>query len=534
MSTDSLHGLSLIAGRRGAAGGPGFRAFNPAAATSIEPAFHEALPGEVEGALTAAASAFEVYRDASGAARARLLEAIATEIEALGDALLQRAHAETALPLPRLQGERARTCGQLRLFAEVVREGSWVDARIDTALPERQPLPRPDLRRQLRPLGPVVVFGSSNFPLAFSVAGGDTASALAAGCPVIVKAHGAHPGTSELVAGAITRAVAACGLPAGVFSLLHGAGRTIGIALVKHPLTTAVGFTGSHAAGRALFDAASARSHPIPVFAEMSSLNPVFLLPSAVRERGATLATGLLGSVTLGVGQFCTKPGLVFVVRSPETDAFLTALSTAVSGATAGTMLTPGIRDAFVKHRDEILATAGVRSLAAVTSGSGGVAEGLPGVATVSAKDFLAQPGLSALEAFGPFTLVVLAEAADELAACAKVLEGQLTATVHGNADDLAAARPLLSQLEQKAGRVLLNGFPTGVEVSPAMNHGGPYPATSDVRFTSVGTAALLRFARPVCYQGFTETLLPEALRNANPLGLMRLVNGKLTRDPVG
>ncbi len=533
MSTISLHGHSLLAGRRGATGGARFRAIDPKTKAAFEPDFHKALPAEVDAALTAAVEAFEVYRNQPAATRARLLETIATEIEGLGDALLQRAHQETALPLPRLQGERARTCGQLRLFAEVVREGSWVDARIDTALPERQPLPRPDLRRMLRPLGPVVVFGSSNFPFAFSVAGGDTASALAAGCPVVVKAHSAHPGTSELVGEAVTRAVAACGLPAGLFSLLHGEGKTTGVALVKHPLATAVGFTGSHTAGRALFDAAAARSHPIPVFAEMSSLNPVFLLPSAVRERGPTLAQGLLGSFTLGVGQFCTKPGLVFVVRGQDTDAFLSTLATAVKAMAPGTMLTPGIGEAFETNRRRIAAFRGVSLLADTTAPAIGGAEGRASVATVSAADFLAQPELSALEAFGPFTLVVLADSVAQFAACAAALEGQLTATVHGSADEMEKVTDLLARLEQKAGRVLLNGFPTGVEVSPAINHGGPYPATTDTRFTSVGTAALLRFARPVCYQNFADALLPEALRNGNPLGLMRLLNGKLSRDPV-
>lgn len=522
-----------MAGRRGSSGGAHFHAIDPKTKTALEPAFHQALPVEVDAALAAAGEAFDCYRNEPAATRARLLEAIATEIEGLGDVLLQRAHQETALPLPRLQGERARTCGQLRLFAEVVREGSWVDARIDTALPGRQPLPRPDLRRMLRPLGPVVVFGSSNFPFAFSVAGGDTASALAAGCPVVVKAHGAHPGTSELVGEAVSRAVAACGLPAGLFSLLHGEGKTIGIALVRHPLTTAVGFTGSHTAGRALFDAASGRSHPIPVFAEMSSLNPVFLLPSAVRERGAALAQGLLGSFTLGVGQFCTKPGLVFAVRGPETAAFLATLADAVKNAAPGIMLTPDICEAFATNRQRIAAFRGVKLLADTTAPSMGGAEGRASVATVEAADFLAQPELSALEAFGPFTLVVLADSVAQFTTCAAALEGQLTATVHGSMDEMADSTALLARLELKAGRVLLNGFPTGVEVSPAINHGGPYPATTDTRFTSVGTAALLRFARPVCYQNFADALLPEALRNANPLGLMRLLDGKLSRDPL-
>lgn len=528
-----LQGKSLLAGRTGATGGTIFRAINPATSESLAPDFHEASMTEVDAALQAAAAAFQDYRARSAETRAKLLETIAAEIEALGDALLQRAQAETGLPLARLQGERARTCGQLRLFAQVVREGSWVDARIDPALPDRQPLPRPDLRRMLIPLGPVVVFGSSNFPLAFSVAGGDTASALAAGCPVIVKAHRAHPGTAELVGHAVVRAIAACGLPAGLFSLVHGGGATVGIAMVKHPAIAAVGFTGSHAAGRALCDAAAARPHPIPVFAEMSSLNPVFLLPGAVRERGAALAQGLLGSFTLGAGQFCTKPGLIFALRGPDTDAFLQALATAVQGAACATMLTPGIHAAFVENRAKVTALPDVRILAAAGAApDASKTQGQPSVAVTTADNFLKHPAL-ATEAFGPFTLVITAASTDEMTACVRALEGQLTATLHGTAADLAAAGPLVALLEQKAGRLLVNGFPTGVEVSPAMNHGGPSPATSDSRHTSVGTAALLRFARPVCYQNFPETLLPDALRNANPLGLMRLVDGKLTREPL-
>lgn len=529
----SLHGLSLIAGGPGRTGGRTFHAVNPASAQPLEPVFHEAMPAEADEALDAAAAAFADYRARPAAERAHLLDTIAAGIEALGDSLLQRASLETGLPLARITGERGRTCGQLRLFAQLVREGSWVDARIDPALPDRQPLPRPDLRRMLLPLGPVVVFGSSNFPLAFSVAGGDTASALAAGCPVVVKAHRAHPGTSELVAGAIARALAACGLPAGLFSLIHGGGASIGIAMVKHPATTAVGFTGSHVAGRALFDAAASRPHPIPVFAEMSSINPVFLLPGAVRERGAALAQGLLTSFTLGVGQFCTKPGLVFALRSPDTDAFSGKLAELVRGAPSGTMLTRGICESYVENRDRITAVPGVTPLAH-GAGTAELArtEQPPSVATTTARNFLSHPAL-ATEAFGPFALLLLADSTDELEACAAALEGQLTATLHGNAADLAAARPLLATLEQKAGRIVINGFPTGVEVCPAMNHGGPYPATTDVRFTSVGTAAIQRFVRPVCYQSLPDELLPAALQNANPLGLLRLVNGTPTREPL-
>jgi len=529
----TLQGKSLLAGQTGLTGGLVFRAINPSTNETIEPEFYEASLTEVDEAMLAAAAAFEDYRARPASARAELLELIATEIEALGNELLNRAHAETGLLLGRLQGERTRTCGQLRLFAQVVREGSWVDARIDTALPDRQPLPRPDLRRMLIPLGPVVVFGSSNFPLAFSVAGGDMASALAAGCPVLVKAHRAHPGTAELVGQAIVRAIAACGLPAGLFSLVHGGGATIGVGMVKHPVATAVGFTGSHAAGRALCDAAAARRHPIPVFAEMSSLNPSFLLPDALAERGAAIAKGLLGSFTLGAGQFCTKPGLVFLLDDPASDQFLAQLAGEVSAAACATMLTPGIHEAFEINRAKVMGLAGVAPLAESTAPSAATAnQGRPSVGVTSAENFLAHPEL-ATEAFGPFTLVVKGATLEEMLACARALEGQLTATVHGSDSDLTAARSLIKVLEQKAGRLLINGYPTGVEVSPAMNHGGPSPATSDIRFTSVGTASLLRFARPLCYQNFPESHLPEDLRNANPRGLMRLVNGSLTRDAL-
>ena len=529
----TLHGRSLIAGAPAATDGKTFRAVNPATNIPLEPEFHDASPVDVDRAMSASAAAFSEYRARSGSDRARFLDAIATEIESLGDTLLQRANAETGLPVARLTGERARTCGQLRSFGQLAREGSWVDARIDPALPDRQPLPRPDLRRLLIPIGPVVVFGSSNFPLAFSVAGGDTASALAAGCTVVVKAHRAHPGTSELVAGAIARAATANGMPAGVFALIHGGGSTIGIALVRHPATTAVGFTGSHTAGRALFDAAASRPKPIPVFAEMSSINPVFLLPGAVRERSDAITQGLLASVTLGVGQFCTKPGLVFVQRGNETDAFLEKFAAAVRAAPCGTMLTRSILDAFVENRNKITAATGVSALASGRSvADAALTQSEASVATTTARNFLAQPVL-ATEAFGPFTLIVVADNTDELAACAAGLDGQLTATLHGTPSDLDGARVLIATLEQKVGRVVVNGYPTGVEVCPAMNHGGPYPATTDVRFTSVGTAALYRFARPICYQNLTDNLLPPALRNANPLSLLRTVNGTPTRDPI-
>ena len=527
-----LHGKSLIAGQYAAAGSATFRARDPSTGAALEPAFHEATAAEAARAVDAAAAAFSDYRRRPAEERARFLETIAGEIEALGDALIARTTAETGLPAARITGERGRTCAQLKLFAALIREGSWVDARIDTALPQRQPAPRPDIRRMLKPIGPVVVFGASNFPLAFSTAGGDTASALAAGCPVVVKAHPAHPGCGELVAGAIARAASACGLPPGVFSFVHG-GPAIGVALVQHPATAAVGFTGSHAAGRALFDAASARPHPIPVFAEMSSVNPVFVLPGALRQRSDAIAQGLLGSFTLGVGQFCTKPGLIFALRGPDTDAFVEKLATAVRQAASGTMLTTGIRAAFERIRTDVTGVEGVSVVAAAPDAPADrTTSAAPSVAATGAAQFLAQPKL-ATEVFGPFALIIRCEDAAEMLACAQALDGQLTATLHGTEADLAAAGKLLEAAEDRAGRVIVNGFPTGVEVSPAMNHGGPYPATTDVRFTSVGTAAILRFARPVCYQGFADALLPAELRNANPRSILRTLNGALTRDAV-
>jgi alpha-ketoglutaric semialdehyde dehydrogenase len=529
----TLHGKSILAGEPVEGSARAFRAISPLDNQELEPTFHECPPEFVDRALHAAEEAFSIYRRISAADRATFLEKIAEEILAIGDDLLQRAHRETGLPLDRLTGERGRTVGQLRLFAEVVREGSWVDARIDPALPDRKPLPRADLRRMLLPLGPVVVFGSSNFPLAFSVAGGDTASALAAGNPVIVKAHRAHPGTSELVANAIARAVEKSGLPHGVFSMLHGAGAEIGIALVKHPLTRAAGFTGSRVAGRALYDAATARPDPIPVFAEMSSLNPLFILPGALRERGPQIVEGLRTSVTMGVGQFCTKPGLVFGLGSAEFDNFAERFGTAIRAVAPATMLSPGICRSFHQGLATVQRVPGVIALGVSdTEAQSSQTHGEPTVLITDAENFLRQPALHD-EVFGPYTLLVTAPTFTDLMRVAHRLEGQLTATIHGTDDDLANAADLIAILERKAGRLLINSFPTGVEVCPAMNHGGPYPATTDERFTSVGTAAIQRFVRPVCYQSFPASALPPELADANPRGLMRLVNGTLTRDAL-
>jgi alpha-ketoglutaric semialdehyde dehydrogenase len=521
-----LHGQSFIGDRLSGGNGDTYRAVSPLDSSTLEPAFHAATEQDVDTVLRLADTAFSTYRESTGAVRAGFLERIADEIIALGDDLIARAHKETGLPAARLVGERGRAVGQLRLFAEVAREGSWVDARIDTAIPDRQPVPKPDLRRMLIPIGPVIVFGSSNFPLAFSVAGGDTASALATGNPVIVKAHSGHPGTAELVAGAICRAVAACGLPAGVFSMLHGSGKVIGTALVRHPLARAAGFTGSLAAGRALFDAAQARLDPIPVFAEMSSVNPVFILPEAMRERGQKIAEGLRTSVTMGVGQFCTKPGLVFGLGGDVFDRFQGIFAGLLEAVAPATMLHGGIRESYETGLKQASAASGVSVVA--RSKERPEAAHTHGEAVVARTDLASfrRQGQLAHEVFGPFALLISAASLAELEQVATELSGQLTATVHATVGDLAQAGSLIRLLERKAGRLIVNGFPTGVEVCPSMNHGGPYPATTDVRFTSVGTAALYRFVRPICYQDFPASHLPDALRDENPLGIRRMVNG--------
>jgi NADP-dependent aldehyde dehydrogenase len=529
----NLHGQNFIGDRLSPGEGKTLRATSPLDSKPLPPEFHLSSEKDVNAALELAEQAFRTYRETTGEQRAVFLERIADEIMALGDDLVTRAHQETGLPEARLTGERARTAGQLKLFAQVVREGSWVDARIDTAILDRQPAPKPDLRRMLIPIGPVIVFGSSNFPLAFSVAGGDTASALATGNPIVVKAHSGHPGTSELVASAVRRAVAACGLHPGVFSMLHGTGKVIGIAMVRHPLARAVGFTGSRAAGRALFDAAAARSEPIPVFAEMSSLNPIFILPEALCGQTAKISEGLRVSVTMGVGQFCTKPGLIFGLQSAGFDQFQRTLGQSFENAAPATMLHAGICKSYHQGLARAAGTSGVKLLArSKEDPDAGKTHGEPVLVCTDARNFRQHPEL-AEEVFGPFAVLVSAQTMSELEDIAENLEGQLTASVHGTPNDLEQAKRLLQILERKAGRLLISGFPTGVEVCPAMNHGGPYPATTDVRFTSVGTAALYRFVRPICYQNFPASLLPDALKDENPLNRWRLVNGKMAKDAV-
>lgn len=521
----TLEGKQLI-GRQGVAGtGAVSRAVDPATGKPLDPVYAGGTADEVDSACQLAWAAFDTYRETSLQARSAFLETIADEIEAIGGALIVRAMAESGLPRARLEGERGRTCGQLRLFAAVVRAGEWLDVRVDPALPERQPAPRADLRQRHIALGPVAVFGASNFPLAFSVAGGDTASALAAGCPVIVKAHGAHPGTSELVGRAVQKAVAACGLPEGVFSVLFGSGRIVGAGLVADDRIKAVGFTGSRSGGLALKKVADERREPIPVYAEMSSINPVFPLPAALAARGETMAQGFVASLNMGAGQFCTNPGLVIAEKGDALDRFVAAAGAAVQEAAAQTMLTPGIHTAYQDGVARLAGHAKVREVA-----RGGAADApnqcQAGLFITRAADFLADEVLQE-EVFGASSLVIECNDAEEVTRVAEQLEGQLTVTLHMDDADLEAARALLPTLERKAGRVLVNGWPTGVEVCHAMVHGGPFPATSDSRTTSVGSAAIHRFLRPVCYQDLPDALLPEALRADNPLGLARLFDGK-------
>ena len=526
----NLFGRSLIGFREGNGSGEPHYATDPTNGQPLQPGFIAATAEEVELAVSFASEAFATYGRASGRGRGAFLRTIAAKIESIAGELIERAGQETALPPARLQGETARTCAQLRLFAQVAEEASWVAARIDRAEPDRKPAPRPDIRSMLRPLGPVVVFGASNFPLAFSVAGGDTASALASGNPVIVKAHAAHPGTSELVGQMIRESVRECGMPEGVFSLLFGSGAQIGTALMKHPLVKAGGFTGSRAAGRVLMDIAAARHEPIPFYAEMSSTNPVFILQGALRERGETIATGLHTSFTMGAGQFCTKPGMVFLPRGKEAASFIDKLRQLVAASAPFHLLTRNI------HTSYDSALAGRKADSAVTLVAEAAQSARSAGFAVSSALFETDAATflgSDLDAeiFGPTTLLVRHSNRDQVLEIARSLEGHLTATIHGTEQDLHDFADLIAILEKKVGRLVFNGFPTGVEVCHAMVHGGPYPSTSDGRSTSVGTRAIFRFTRPVCYQGFPDEALPPELKDANPLGIWRMVDGQMTQE---
>lgn len=503
-----------------------FQPVNPATGSSLEPVMTMATAEQVEKAVAAAAAAAPLFRNSSLEMRAGFLEACANEIMAIGGELVTRVSEETGYPAGRGEMERARTCNQLRLFAASIRSGDQLDARIDTALPERQP-PRPDLRSVKQAIGPIAVFGASNFPLAFSVAGGDTAAAFAAGCPVLVKGHSSHPGTSELVAQAIARAQKQCGLPAGVFSLLMGAGAEVGAALVQAPEVQAVGFTGSYAGGMALVALSNARPEPITVFAEMGSINPVFLLPQALQQNAESIAQGFFTSLTMGTGQFCVNPGLVIAIDDESLAAFLEKAADLINACQAGVMLNNRISTTYAKGLESFLAE---KEVALIASGSEvNTQDGFCGQAALvstSAECFLANPKIHE-EVFGPVSLVVKCKDRKDMIAVLAALKGQLTGTVHAAQGELDQYRDLLDQLSVMVGRIVINGFPTGVEVCHAMVHGGPHPASTDSRFTSVGTSAVDRFLRPVCYQNCPEVLLPEALRDANPLGLCRLINGE-------
>ncbi|RZM27290.1 MAG: aldehyde dehydrogenase (NADP(+)) [Pedobacter sp.] len=525
-----MNGRNIVASAYSEANEKILNAVNPATGLQLEGDFFKASKASVDDALGLATMAFQSYRNISKALKSEFLNTIADEIANIGEELVDRASAESGLPLGRLQGELQRTTGQLRLFANMVAEGSWVDAIIDTAAPERQPLPRPDIRRMLVPIGPVVVFGASNFPLAFSVAGSDTASALASGCPVVVKAHPAHYGTSALVGRAVMNAVEKTGMPAGIFSLLYDDGYTIGASLVQHILTKAVAFTGSFKAGMALIELTKQRAQPIPVFAEMGSINPVVLLPKAIENEAEELAKKYAASITLGAGQFCTNPGLMLAVQSPALEKFKNQLKEVISTIPSATMLTETIASNYSKLSTEVTDEDGVTLLAvSKIKNKEFQSQSEPRIAQVSASDFINNPKLRE-EVFGPYSLLVVAKDKLELEAAISVLDGQLTVTLMAAKDELKDYQSVISKLIDKTGRIILNGVPTGVEVCNAMQHGGPFPASSDSRFTSVGSTAIYRFVRPLAYQDWSQELLPDELKDGNPLGIFRTVNQQLTK----
>ncbi|GJB84840.1 aldehyde dehydrogenase (NADP(+)) [Pseudomonas asiatica] len=523
-----MSGSNFIGGQRSAAGSVRLQSLDARTGEALPQAFAQATPEEVDAAAQAAEAAFAEYNALAPQRRAQFLDAIADQLDALDDTFVATVCRETALPAGRIQGERARTSNQMRLFASVLRRGDYLGARIDRAQPQRQPLPRPDLRQYRTGVGPVAVFGASNFPLAFSTAGGDTAAALAAGCPVVVKAHSGHMATAERVAEAIERAVVATGMPAGVFNMIYGAG--VGEALVRHPAIQAVGFTGSLKGGRALCELAAARPQPIPVFAEMSSINPVLVLPAALQARGEQVARELAGSVVLGCGQFCTNPGLVIGIAGEAFSNFLAALGAQLADQPGQTMLNAGTLRSYAQGVQRLHQHPGVRHLAGADQ-AGDQAQAQLFQADVSL--LLDGDALLQEEVFGPATVAVAVADEAELRRALQALHGQLTATLIAEPQDLQRFAALVPLLQRKAGRLLVNGYPTGVEVCDAMVHGGPYPATSDARGTSVGTLAIDRFLRPVCYQDYPDALLPDALKNANPLGLQRLVDGQHSREAL-
>ncbi|HEX6180353.1 MAG TPA: aldehyde dehydrogenase (NADP(+)) [Chitinophagaceae bacterium] len=526
-----ISGHNFIGFKKMSFGNKKLYAFSTLLKNNLPGEFAIATDEEINEAISKATSAFEIYKSKSFEERAHFLDTIADEI-VQSEELVQRAHLESGLPEVRITNERGRTVGQLKLFASLLREGSFVEAIIDTAMPDRKPLPRSDIRRMMHPVGPVAVFAASNFPLAFSTAGGDTASALAAGCPVIVKAHSSHLGTNELIASAIINAAQKCNMPDGVFSSLIGEGASLGQQLVKHPQIKAVGFTGSFRGGMALLKAAiNERDEPIPVYAEMSSINPVLILPNKIMQSVDEVTSQLSASITLGVGQFCTNPGLLFVIKDDNTETFIQKLAQALQQVLPATMLNQTICGAYYKERQQLLLTQGVEVVLTADEGRDDY-KGSASLGKTTGKNF-AENGSLQNEVFGPFSLVVVCEGEKELKTALQSLRGQLTATVIGTPHDLQQFQSCLDLLITRVGRVIYNGVPTGVEVCHAMMHGGPFPATTYAHFTSVGTEAIKRFLRPVCYQDCPQEFLPDALKDENPLRIMRKLNGEFTRDVI-
>lgn len=509
-----------------------FQSYVPAKDSFLPETFHAATGAEVTKTMELAEKAFDQYAAILAGKRAEFLVAITEEIMALGDELLERANLETGLPLARLQGERARTVSQLTQFADLLREGSWLEASIDTAIPDRAPVPKPDIRKMLVPIGPVIIFGSSNFPFAYSVAGVDSGPALAAGNPIVVKAHPAHPGVSDLTAQAIVKAAKRTGMPDGVFSMLYDDGFEVGTALVKHPSSKAVGFTGSFKGGMALYKLAQEREEPISVFAEMGSVNPIVILPEYLKSNATDFGKTLAASVSLGAGQFCTNPGLVFVTESEGLEEFENSYKTEIENTFSATMLTSGICKNYYKLRNEVFEQPDVTELAVSSNISAGENQAQASIARVSGKSFIANPKLHE-EVFGPFSLLIVCKDTNELLEAVSHLKGQLTTSLMVQEHEVVSYPAIVQKLAKISGRFIMNGVPTGVEVCPSMHHGGPFPATADARYTSVGRHSILRFVRPQSYQGWPDSLLPIELKNANPLGIYRLINNVLTRNQV-
>jgi NADP-dependent aldehyde dehydrogenase len=526
-----ITGKNYIGFSQSAKGTKTYKTFNPQLNIENETVFTEATSQEIDEAVHLASEAFKTYRTISGDKKAAFLNAIADEILALDDELIQTYCSESGLPEGRAKGERGRTVFQLRSFADLVKEGSWVEASIDTAVPNREPIPKPDLRKTLIPLGPVVVFGASNFPLSYSTAGGDTAAALAAGCPVIVKSHPMHSGTGELVASAIIKAAKQTGMPNGVFSNLNSSGIEVGVQLVQHPQVKAVGFTGSIRGGRALFDLASKREEPIPVFAEMGSINPVVMLPEALNNRSESLAKTYAGSITLGSGQFCTNPGLLLGIKGKGLTNFIQNLSDEIIKIEPSCMLHPNIIGAYESNKLKALSQSEI-SVVADFGAEVQTNYARQTITTVEGRTFLENPTLHQ-EVFGPYSIVVQCENANQLETIISKLEGQLTGTLIGDHDEVSNYPEIISALQNRVGRLIFNGVPTGVEVCPSMVHGGPYPASTDSRFTAVGINSIKRWVRPFSFQDWPNDLLPNELKNENPLGIKRLVNNTLTIEPI-